>query len=102
MPTLSLSFASGEDSLEVRRFSTQEGISTLFAVRVVARSPHQDIDLESIVGKAASLKIVSGFKFSMLGGARLWTGICSHIEQVQAEPTGLSTYCLRIVPASGC
>ena len=28
----------------------------------------------------------------------LWTGVCSHIEQVQAETTGLSTYHLRIVP----
>src|SRR5262249_19942199 len=31
--------------------------------------------------------------------SRVWTGVCSYMEQVQAEPTGLSTYFLKISPA---
>jgi type VI secretion system secreted protein VgrG len=98
MPLLELAFASGESSLSVRRFSVHEAVSSLFTVSVWARSPEQALDLEAIVGKQASLRAVGGWKFAMLGGARYWTGVCSFIEQVQAESTGLSTYALRIVP----
>jgi len=98
MPILELSFASGEDSLSVRTFSTMEAVSTLFHVTVTACSPKVDLDLESLVGKAATLRVVSGFKFALLGGSRLWTGVCNHIEQSQPEPLGLSTYEISIVP----
>lgn len=98
MAVLNLSFEGGEASLSVRRFSVQEAISSLFTVSVWARSKNDSLDLDSIVGKAAGLRIVSGYKWALLGGARYWTGICSYMEQVQAESTGLSTYYLRIVP----
>ena len=98
MPVLELSFASGETSLSVRRFSVREAASDLFTVSVWARSPNEDLDLGSIVGKPAGLRIASGYEFAFNGGARLWTGICNHIEQIQAEPKGLSTYSFRIVP----
>jgi type VI secretion system secreted protein VgrG len=96
MPLLELSFASGEDSLSVRRFSVHEGISSLFQASIWAVSSNQSLDLEALVGKTAGLRAQSSSR--LLGGARSWTGVCSHIEQVQAEPTGLSTYRLRIVP----
>ena len=35
-------------------------------------------------------------------GHAAWTGLCSYVEQIQAEPTGLSTYLLRIVPTLWC
>jgi len=98
MPILELSFESGEDSLEVRRFSVHEAVSSLFTASVWARSRFPNLDLESLVGKGASLRVASSYKWARLGGARLWTGVCSYIEQVQAEPTGLSTYSMRIVP----
>ncbi|MDI1430154.1 type VI secretion system Vgr family protein [Polyangium sorediatum] len=97
MSVLELSFASGESSLSVRRFSVHEELSSLFSISVWARSPHEDLDTDAIVGKPASLRVVSGTQF-LLSGARLWSGICNHMEQVQAEPSGLSTYYLRIVP----
>ncbi len=97
MSLLELSFASGEDSLSVRRFSIQEGVSSLFTVSVWALSPNPYLDLEALVGQPASFHVVSGLKFGTRG-ARRWTGVCSFIEQVQAEPTGLSSYHLRIVP----
>src|SRR3569832_902896 len=97
MSILELSFAGGERSLSVRRFSLHETISSPFILSVGARSEHANIDLEGIVGQAAGLRIVTGMVPS-LHSTRTWTGVCSHIEQVQAEPTGLSTYYLRIVP----
>lgn len=98
MPTSTLSFDSGESSLSVRRFSVSEGVSACFTASVWARSPDTSIDIESIVGKAASLRLESGFAFAALGGARQWTGVCSYMEQTRVEGAGLSTYFLRIVP----
>ncbi|NUQ74568.1 MAG: type VI secretion system tip protein VgrG [Polyangiaceae bacterium] len=100
MPLLQLSFASGEDSLAVSRFSVTEAMSSLFDVSVWARSPSEDIDLDSIVGKPAVFKCSRGLS----GGARdratrRFAGIVSFMEQIDAEPTGASTYFLRIVPA---
>jgi len=103
MPILELSFAGGESSLSVRHFAVHEAISSLFLVAVVARSDSPSIDLEGIVGQPASLRVVSGWAYAKLGGARLWSGVVSAIEQVQAAQPGpqgreLSTYSLRIVP----
>jgi type VI secretion system secreted protein VgrG len=97
MPLLELSFASKEESLSVRRFAVHEGLSTLFEVSIWAVSPYDDLDLEAIVGKEAAFRIVTGVAHSRRP-VRLWSGVCRHIEQVQAEPGGLSTYYLRIVP----
>lgn len=103
MPVLELSFASGESSLGVRRFSVHETLSSLFSVSVWARSENPGVDLEALIGQEASLRVQSGVKFARLGGARLWTGIVSNAQQVQAVIPGggtkeLSTYYVRIVP----
>jgi len=103
MPILELSFAGGETSLSVRHFSVHESVSSLFMVSVLARSESPSIDLEGIVGQPASLRVVSGYAHARLGGARLWSGVVSTIEQVQAvQPVShskqLSSYSLRIVP----
>ena len=103
MPILELSFAGGETSLSVRHFAVHEAVSSLFMVSVVARSESPSIDLEGIVGQPASLRVVSGYAYARLGGARLWSGVVSTIEQVQAvQPNAggpqLSSYSLRIVP----
>ncbi len=98
MPILELSFASGESSLSVRHFAVHEAVSSLFMASVVARSESPSLDLEAIVGQSASLRVVS-----QRGDERLWSGVVSTIEQVQAAQPGvpgkeLSTYSLRIVP----
>ena len=97
MSQLQLTVDSG-DAFSVRRFSAEESASALFSVGVWARASSPEIDLEAIVGKAASLRVVHGATFIQNMGARLWKGVCAYAEQVQAEPTGLSTYYLRIVP----
>ncbi len=98
MPLLDLTFASGESSLSVRRFAAQESVSGLFSVSVWARSPSAVLDLESLVGKPASLRVENGVAFA-LHGSRAWSGVVSFIEQAQAEETGLSTYHMRIAPS---
>ena len=99
MSVLDLSFASGESSLSVRRFSVSEEISGMFSASVVARSPRQDLDLATFVGDTAALHIEGGQAFQTNGGARTWSGVVSYMEQTEVEPTGLSTYFLRIVPS---
>lgn len=97
MAILELSFSSGESSLSVRRFSVQESLSGMFTASIEARSPNEDIDLESIVGKPALFRVVSGVAWAHLD-TRVWTGVVSEMELTRVEPSGLSTYELTIVP----
>lgn len=92
-----LSLAAGPDAISVRHFSVSEALSTLFDVSVVAVSPLDDIDFESIVGQEATLQVEAG-ELEAVGHSRTWTGVCCHFEQLKAEETGLSTYLVRIVP----
>src|SRR5882724_11259486 len=94
MSPFELSFASGHDSLSVRHFSVHEELSAPFEISVVAVSPLDDIDFETIVGHGASLLIHGDAG----GPAHGWTGVCCHFEELTAEETGLSTYLVRIVP----
>ncbi len=95
---ISLTVSLGADVLSVRRFTVEETISNAFTVDVWAVSPNDALDLEKIVGANASLSATLLQHFAPLGGARKWTGVVSHIEQVAVESAGLSTYYLRIVP----
>jgi uncharacterized protein involved in type VI secretion and phage assembly len=92
MGALELSFESGDGSLSVRRFAVHEGLSSPFSISIWARSPNDDLDFEEFVGKKAAFRVDGG------AASRVWAGICSTMEQVQVESTGLSTYYLRIVP----
>jgi type VI secretion system secreted protein VgrG len=97
MSHLKLTVSSGEE-LSVRRFAAQESTSALFSVSIWARAHNPEIDLEAIVGKAMTLEVMHGARFILGQGARTWKGVCAYAEQIQAEPTGLSTYYLRLVP----
>jgi len=102
MPILDLTVASGAD-LSVRRFAVEESVSALFTVAVWARCEEPDVDLEGIIGKDASLKIVHGTKFVAGLGSRTWKGVVSHVEQVHGVAPlpgqkAESTYFLRIAP----
>jgi len=103
MSVLDLSFASGENTLSVRRVQIHEAVSTLFSISVWARSPNFDLDLEALVGQPAAFQVVHGTKLVANQGGRRWSGVVSLIEQVQGESGGsgekpLSTYYLRIMP----
>ena len=94
MALLELAFENNEDSLSVRHFTVREPISGSFDVGVLARSRLPGLDLEGFVGRPAAFLMMGG----PLSGPRAWSGVASHIQMVQAEPTGLSTYFVRIVP----
>ncbi|UQA61369.1 type VI secretion system Vgr family protein [Polyangium aurulentum] len=89
--------------LSPRRFSVHEAASSPFTIAVWARSEDDSIPAEPILGKPARFRLESGYANIGSGGTRLWTGICSHFEQVrsvnpQPGQTPLHTYYLRIVP----
>lgn len=98
MSALELVFASGESSLSVRHFAVNEALSSLFEAKVIARSPHDDIDLDTIVGEPAIFRITSGVAH-LVSRTRAWSGVVSAMAQVRVEPAGLSTYEITIVPA---
>jgi type VI secretion system secreted protein VgrG len=84
-----------KDGLDVREYSVQQGMSTLFSVAVTAVSRNPDIDFEEVIGKEAS--------FTLHGrGAddrqRTWRGICTEFHQVRVDEQGLATYHLGIAP----
>lgn len=80
------------DALDVRQFSVQERMSTLFEVNLVAVSDNPSIDFDAVVGQPATFSISAGTH------DKFWVGVCNHFEQVRAEPSGLSTYQFSIVP----
>jgi type VI secretion system secreted protein VgrG len=86
--------ASG-DALDIRHFRVQERMNTLFEITLEAVSENLDIDFEDVVGKPTSFVLRGG-----LGPQqdRLFTGVVSHLQQVQVEDRGLSTYHLTLVP----
>ncbi len=90
---LRVTVASG-DALDVRSFHVEERIGAPFHVEIVARSANASIDLDAVVGREASFTLETGT--SSLG--RTWEGHCNELELVGAEPSGLSTYRLAIVP----
>jgi type VI secretion system secreted protein VgrG len=96
-----LKVEAGEKSLDVRSFDIHEQLSTLYEVNVVCRSPNPDIDLETIVGKAALLTIHSGNP-ELNTPLRTWEGTCSSMQLLKTEEEpgakGVSTYALQIVP----
>lgn len=88
---LEAEIASG-DKLDVRNFSVQERISSLFQVNLIAICGNPSIDFEAVIGQTASFKVRTGMQ------ERSWSGLCNHIEQIKAETEGKSTYQLTIVP----
>src|SRR5262245_24482211 len=80
-----------EPALSVRHISVREQLSDLFSVTILARSPRPDLDVEAMLFRPACLSIHHH-------GSRRYAGLCASAEQIQAEPTGLSTYAVRIVP----
>ncbi|XXY44953.1 type VI secretion system tip protein TssI/VgrG [Sorangium sp. So ce269] len=82
--------ASG-DMLDVRRFQVTERMSSLFEVQVVAVSDNPDIDFEAVIGQPMTFT-------AHASRTRIWSGLCSHLQQVAVEERHLSTYELTLVP----
>ena len=84
------------DALDVREFSVQQRMSSLFEITLGALSDNANIDFDAVVGQPASFRM--GADTSGLVPVRHWTGICKHFEQIAVEEAGLSTYRITIVP----
>lgn len=94
---LVLAFEAESVQISVRRFSVREGISQLFSVRLVGVSSDPNLDLEALVGRPALFQVAGG-QIHANYGARRWTGIIEHAEQVHCDAAGLSTYYFHLVP----
>jgi type VI secretion system secreted protein VgrG len=97
MPIVELKFDCGEDSLVVGRFTVRESLSRPFEITVWATSPHNDVDLEALVGKPAGLAVNPDNVVSASFGGRAWSGVCSFAEAVRLDADGRATYLVRIV-----
>lgn len=97
MRTLELIFENGDSSLSVRSFRVRERMSELFQIDIVARTADADVDFEALIGGTVQFSFVDGLLTSSRGG-RSWKALCIRCEQVRAEPDGLSTYELTLVP----
>ncbi|HVY47477.1 MAG TPA: type VI secretion system tip protein TssI/VgrG [Minicystis sp.] len=84
------------DALDVREFSVRERMSAVFEVRLVVLSPDPHLDFDAIVGHEASFALRA--HGASPAGERVWTGLCSDLQQTATEPSGLSTYELTLVP----
>ncbi|MCK6590998.1 MAG: type VI secretion system tip protein VgrG [Polyangiaceae bacterium] len=103
MATIDLAFESVETSVSVRRFAVREAMSSLFSVEIWARSSDPSLDLGALVGRRATLRVVSGYIHALALSARSWGGVIRYAEQVNGlQPSpgqeGLSTYYFRLVP----
>src|SRR5262249_1178607 len=54
-----------------------------------------DLDFEAAVGQSARFELRSG---TSMPKVMVWTGVCSQLQLMAAESSGLSTYTLEIVP----
>ncbi|MBK9264417.1 MAG: type VI secretion system tip protein VgrG [Polyangiaceae bacterium] len=102
MATLELSLASKQRDVYVRQFAVRESISNPFTINLLVRSPDHSLDFDAIVGRPASFRMHAGYAYVSGGGARAWSGIVSHAEQLEAlqdsaGTEGLSTYTIEIV-----
>ncbi|HTN90763.1 MAG TPA: type VI secretion system tip protein TssI/VgrG [Sorangium sp.] len=84
--------------LSVRRVELREQVSGLFSLAITACSPGPDLDLDAMILRPAAFVLSAGGAFASRGGRRLTTGLCEAAEQLGVEPSGLSTYAVRIVP----
>ena len=86
----------GSDKFDVREFTVDDGLSSLFAADIVVVSTNPAVDLETLVGKPAKFTIQT----SLLSTTKkpMWTGVVSEVHQLLSEPTGLSTYHVTLSP----
>lgn len=80
---------SNAETLDVRSFRVDERIGSPFLVDLVVRSSNSDLDFETLIGESARFD---------LGKRRAWAGVVRAVHLSRAEPNGLSTYRVEIVP----
>jgi type VI secretion system secreted protein VgrG len=87
-----------DDTFDIREFTLEDGMSSLFGVQIVAVSTNAAVDFESVVGKDAKFRVRTALGSYGGTGAPCWSGIISEIHQLRSEEAGLSTYHLTLSP----
>ncbi len=87
-----------EESFDVREFSLEDAISSLFHVDVVALSENPAVDFEELIGRDAAFHVDLSSAVFPSGQRRSWTGIIAEVDQIGSEEEGLSAYNLTLVP----
>jgi type VI secretion system secreted protein VgrG len=93
-----LSIEGLDKPLHVRHFHVHETVSTNFVCTVVARTPAADMDIDTLIWAPVLFSLHAGLVRVDGGGVRRWAGVVEAIRQIEVEPSGLSTYEVRIVP----
>ncbi|MEZ4295259.1 MAG: type VI secretion system tip protein TssI/VgrG [Polyangiaceae bacterium] len=94
MENLSLVLACEAD-LTVKSFVAREAISSPYDIEIVAYTPADSLPFEAIVGHKASFTAASPWADA---APRTWTGMVHRIEQIDAEPSGATTYSIHLAP----
>ncbi len=87
-----------DDALDVRRFTVNDGLSTLFTVDVEVLCHNPALDFEELIGKPATFKILLDPLVYDGAGSRSWSGVVSEAHLLRSESTGLSTYRVTLAP----
>jgi uncharacterized protein involved in type VI secretion and phage assembly len=80
MQPIELRVGSADEALSVRRVAVREAASECFRVVAHVVSSNDDIDLETMVGAPAELRIATGAKHLSRNG-RLYSGVCTKAQQ---------------------
>ena len=67
-----------------------------FNIYSLAVAPTDDLSFDGLVGKGAALRVGGG---AGRDATRIYRGVCTRVELLRVEPSGLSTYALSIAPA---
>lgn len=87
-----------DERFDVREFSLEDAISSLFHVDVVALSENPAVDFEELIGRDAAFHVDLSSSVFPSGQRRSWTGLIAEVDQIGSEEDGLSAYNLTLVP----
>jgi hypothetical protein len=88
----------GPEAFDVRQFTLEDGLSTLFYVDLVVTSSNPAVDLDELIGKPGTFSIGLDPSRYPASPVRTYAGVVSEILQLRSEASGLSTYQLTVSP----
>lgn len=84
-----LVLTTSSEALSVTHFRAVEKVSTPFSIELWADSADASLDLSAIVGHPATFRANAGHVHALKSGARAWSGLITHGEQLRAVPAGV-------------
>lgn len=87
-----------QEQFDVREFTVDDGLSSLFSVDLEVVSSEPALDLDELIGQPASFHVELGEVAYEGLPRRTWSGVIAEAHLVRSEADGLSTYQLTIAP----